>query len=82
MPHVSIHCNNEATICKAKQRKEKLGKQHMRLRYENVRSHISHGVISLDYVILVDSFAYPLTKGLSSKLVLSSSMGMCLKPML
>ena len=82
MPPVSIHYDNEATICIAKQRKDKPGKYHMRLRYKNVRSHISHGVISLDYVRSVDNILDPFTKSLASKLVLSASIGMDLKPML
>ena len=79
-PSVSIHCDCQAAIARAKNKIYNGKSRHIRLRHNIVRQLINNGVISLDYVKSELNLADPLTKPLSKKLVSSTSRGMGLYP--
>ncbi|KAK8683991.1 hypothetical protein V6N13_040029 [Hibiscus sabdariffa] len=79
-PPVSLLCNSQAAISVAKNQAYNGKKRHIHIRHGSVRHLIRNGVLSLEYVRSERNLAYPLTKGLSRKLVLDSSRGIGLKP--
>ena len=81
-PPVSIHCDSQAAICVAKNSVYNGKKRHIRVRHESVRQFIVNGVVSLDFVRSEKNLADPFTKGLSHRMVVESSTGMGLRPLL
>ena len=67
VPPVSIHCDSQAAIAKAKNKIFNGKSRHMRLRHSIVRQLIDHGIMSLDYVRSKMNLADPLTKLLNRK---------------
>lgn len=80
IPPISLHCDCQATIAKAKSKNFNEKRQHLRVRHKSVKHLISHGVISLDFVRSDNNIADPLTKGLVRQQILEMSRKMGLKP--
>ena len=79
-PPVSLHCDSQAAISVAKNSAYNGKKRHIQIRHESVRSLITSGVLTMEYVRSERNLADPLTKGLNRRLVLDTSRGMGLKP--
>ncbi|TYK08238.1 ty1-copia retrotransposon protein [Cucumis melo var. makuwa] len=77
---VSIQCDSQAAICTAKNSVYNGKSRHIRLRHAVVKQLLKEGTISLEFVRSEKNLADPLTKGLTRKMVLDSSMNMDLKP--
>ncbi|KAA0036921.1 ty1-copia retrotransposon protein [Cucumis melo var. makuwa] len=77
---VSIQCDSQATICTAKNSVYNGKSRHIRLRHAVVKQLLKEGTISLEFVRSEKNLADPLTKGLTRKMVLDSSVNMGLKP--
>lgn len=80
IPAVSIHCDNQATIAKAKNANLNEKKRHIRIRHNSIKQLLSHGIVALDFMRFEKNIADPFTKGLVHRLVVESSRGMRLKP--
>ncbi|KAA0063949.1 ty1-copia retrotransposon protein [Cucumis melo var. makuwa] len=76
---VSIQCDSQAAICTAKNSVYNGKSRHIRLRHAVVKQLLKEGTISLEFV-RSKNLADPLTKGLTRKMVLDSSVNMGLKP--
>uniref|UniRef100_A0A2N9HRF5 Uncharacterized protein n=1 Tax=Fagus sylvatica TaxID=28930 RepID=A0A2N9HRF5_FAGSY len=79
---ISLHCDSQAAIGRAKNKLYNGKQRHMRLRHNIVRQLINNGVIALEFVRSEKNLADPLTKGLSRKLVHDTSRGMGLRPIM
>ena len=79
-PFVSMRCDSQAAIAKAKSKTFNGKKMHIRLRHNIVRQLLETRVISLDFVRLELNLVDPLTKPLNRKLVEQTSRGMRLLP--
>ena len=79
---VSMHCDSQATIAKAKAKSKIFnGKnRHIRLRHNIVRRLLEIRIISLKFVRSKLNLTDPLTKSLNKKLVEETSRGMRLMP--
>ncbi|KAA0056672.1 ty1-copia retrotransposon protein [Cucumis melo var. makuwa] len=77
---VSIQCDSQAAICTAKNSVYNGKNRHIRLRHAVVKQLLKEGTIFLEFVRSEKNLANPLTKGLTRKMVLDSSMNMGLKP--
>ena len=80
MPHISIHCNSEATLSKAYSQIYNGNSKHISVRHSYVRQLLTDGVITIDFVKSCQNLTDPLTKGLARDIVLKTSKGMGLKP--
>ena len=80
IPAVSIHCDNQAAIAKAKNANLNEKRRHIRIRHNSIKQLLSQGVVALDFVRSEKNIADPFTKGLARRLVIESSRGMGLKP--
>ncbi|KAA0048184.1 ty1-copia retrotransposon protein [Cucumis melo var. makuwa] len=76
---VSIQCDSQAAICTTKNSVYNGKSRHIRLSHAVVKQLLKEGTISLEFV-RSENLADPLTKGLTRKAVLDSSMNMGLKP--
>uniref|UniRef100_A0A2N9I4V3 Reverse transcriptase Ty1/copia-type domain-containing protein n=1 Tax=Fagus sylvatica TaxID=28930 RepID=A0A2N9I4V3_FAGSY len=65
---ISLHCDSQAAIGRAKNKLYNGKQRHMRLRHNIVQQLINNGVIALEFVRSEKNLADPLTKGLSRKL--------------
>ncbi|KAL4037745.1 hypothetical protein IC575_001345 [Cucumis melo] len=77
---VSIQCDSQAAICTAKNSVYNGKSRHIRLRHAVVKQLLKEGTISLEFVRSEKNLVDPLTKGLTRKMVLDSSVNMGLKP--
>ncbi|TYK14258.1 ty1-copia retrotransposon protein [Cucumis melo var. makuwa] len=77
---VSIKCDSQAAICTAKNSVYNGKSRHIRLRHVVVKQLLKEGTISLEFVRFEKNLADPLTKGLTRKVVIDSSVNMGLKP--
>ncbi|KAL0561069.1 hypothetical protein IC582_001487 [Cucumis melo] len=77
---VSIQCDSQAAICTAKNSVYNGKSRHIRLKHAVVKQLLKEGTISLEFIRSEKNLADPLTKGLTRKMVLDSSMNMGLKP--
>ncbi|KAA0043284.1 Retrovirus-related Pol polyprotein from transposon TNT 1-94 [Cucumis melo var. makuwa] len=77
---VSIQCDSQVAICTAKNSVYNGKSRHIRLRHAVVKQLLKEGTISLEFVRSEKNLADPLTKGLTKKMVLDSSVNMGLKP--
>ena len=77
---VSIHCDCQAAIARAKNKIYNGKSRHIRLRHNIVRQLIENNVISMDFVRSEKNLADPLTKPLTRTLVSETSRGMGLMP--
>ncbi|KAA0048262.1 hypothetical protein E5676_scaffold265G001310 [Cucumis melo var. makuwa] len=73
-------CDSQAAICTAKNSVYNGKSRHIRLRHAVVKQLLKEGTISLEFVRSEKNLADPLTKGLTRKMVLDSSVNMGLKP--
>ncbi|KAA0058501.1 ty1-copia retrotransposon protein [Cucumis melo var. makuwa] len=79
--YTGVHkCDSQAAICTAKNSVYNGKSRHIRLRHAVVKQLLKEGTISLEFVRSEKNLADPLTKGLTRKMVLDSSMNMGLKP--
>ena len=74
-PSVSMRCDSQASIAKAKSKMFNRKKKHIRLRHNIVRQLHETGVISLDFVRSKLNLTDPLTKPPNRKLVEQTSRG-------
>jgi len=73
---VSIHCDNQATIVRAKNKIYNEKSRHIRLRHKIVKQLLDDGIISLNYVRSELNISDPFIKPLGRKLVENTSRGM------
>ncbi|KAH9781527.1 hypothetical protein KPL71_008509 [Citrus sinensis] len=73
---VSIHCDCQAAIAKAKSEIYNGKSRHIRLRHNIIKQLLKSGVVSLDFVKSELNLADPLTKPLNRRLVVNMSRGM------
>ena len=79
-PFVSMDCDSQATIAKAKSKMFNGKNMHIRLRHNIVGQLLETGVISLDFMRLELNSTDSLTKPLNRKLVEQTSSKMGLLP--
>jgi len=79
-PSVSIHCDCQSTIAIAKNKTYNGKNRHIQLRHNLVKQLLKRGTISIDYVKSEWNLADPLTKPLGRNMILETSRGMGLKP--
>ncbi|TYK30643.1 ty1-copia retrotransposon protein [Cucumis melo var. makuwa] len=77
---VSIQCDSQAAICTAKNSVYNGKSRHIRLRHAVVKQLLKEGTIFLEFVRSEKNLDDPLTKGLTRKMVLDSSVNMGLSP--
>ena len=75
-PSVSIHCDNQATIARAKNKIYNGKSRHIYLRHKIIKQLMDDGIISLDYVRSGLNISDPFIKLLRKKLVENTSRGM------
>ncbi|TYK04654.1 ty1-copia retrotransposon protein [Cucumis melo var. makuwa] len=73
-------CDLQAAICTAKNSDYNGKSRHIRLKHAVVKQLLKEGTISLEFFRSEKNLADPLTKGLTRKVVLDSSVNMGLKP--
>jgi len=73
---VSIHCDNQAPIARAKNKIYNGKSRHICLRHKIIKQRLDDGIISLDYVRSELNISDPFTKSLGRKLVENTSRGM------
>jgi len=73
---VSIHCDNQAIIVRAKTKIYNEKSRHIRLRYKIIKQLLDDGIIPLDYVRSELNISDLFTKPLRRKLVENTSRGM------
>ena len=61
---MSIHCDNQTTIARAKNKIYNRKSRHIRLRHKIVKQLLDDGIISLDYVRSELNISDPFTKPL------------------
>lgn len=66
-PTVYIHCDNQATIIKAKQKHSNKLKKHIHQRLKTLRYFKKNEVIPLEYIRTAKNILDPLTKGLARR---------------
>jgi hypothetical protein len=81
MPHVSLHCDSQATLSQAYSHIYNSKSRHIRLRHSYVSQLLTDGVITINFARSVQNLADPLTKGLARDLVWKTSKEMGLKPL-
>ncbi|KAA0042258.1 ty1-copia retrotransposon protein [Cucumis melo var. makuwa] len=79
-PDIAYACDSQAAICTAKNSVYNGKSRHIRLRHAVVKQLLKEGTIFLEFVRSEKNLADPLTKGLTRKVVLDSSVNMGLKP--
>ncbi|TYK14234.1 ty1-copia retrotransposon protein [Cucumis melo var. makuwa] len=79
-PDIAYACDSQAPICTAKNSVYNGKSKHIRLRHAVVKQLLKEGTIFLEFVRSEKNLADPLTKGLTRKVVLDSSVNMGLKP--
>ena len=79
---MSMRCDSQVTIAKAKSKLFNGKNKHIRLRHNIVRQLLETGVISLEFVRSELNLTDPLTKPLHKKLVEETSRGIRLMPVI
>ena len=77
---MSIHCDSHVVISIVKNNVYNDKRRHICLKHETVKPLLKEETISLEFVRSEKNLADPLTKGLTRKVVLDSSVNMDLKP--
>jgi hypothetical protein len=80
MSSISMHCDSQPIIHITKNNSYNKKNQHMRLSHEVMKQLLRDGIIFIDFVRLEMKLADSLTKCLGIKLILGTSRGMGLKP--
>jgi len=70
---VSIHCDNQTTIARAKNKMYNEKSRHIRLKHKIVKQLLDDGIISLDHVRSELNISDSFTKPLGRKLVENTS---------
>ena len=73
---MSIHCDCQDVIARARSKIYNGKSRHIRLRHSIVKQLLESGVVSLDFVRSETNLADPLTKPLNRRLVETTSRGM------
>ena len=73
---MSTHCDNHATIIRAKSKIYNEKSRHIHLRHKIIKQLLDDGIISLDYMRSEFNISDPFTKPLGRKLVENTSRGM------
>ena len=79
IPPILIHCDNIATIGRVKNRNYNDKSRPIRRKHSTVRSYLSSGIITVNYVKFNDNLANLFTKALAKDRVWNTSRGMGLK---
>ena len=79
MTPISVHCDCQSVIGRAKSLMYNGKSRHMHRRHNTIRQLLSNEVITIDYVKSNDNIVDPLTKGLPREKVQTLSMGMGFK---
>ncbi|KAL0305302.1 UNVERIFIED_CONTAM: Retrovirus-related Pol polyprotein from transposon TNT 1-94 [Sesamum calycinum] len=77
---VSLHCDPQAAIGIVKNYAYNDKGRHIRIKLVVVKELLKNGIISLDYVRSERNLADPLTKGLTTRIILETSRALGLKP--
>ena len=80
IPTILIHCDNTATIGRIKNRYYNSKSKPIRRKNRTVRSYLSSGIITMDYIKSNDNLTNPFTKALAKDRVYNTSRGMGIKP--
>ncbi|GKE08704.1 hypothetical protein Tco_1412255 [Tanacetum coccineum] len=80
MPPISVYCDSQSTLLRAYNQVYNGKSRHIGLRHRRVNQLIIDGVITVSFLLSSKNLADPFTKGLSRKLIESTSQGMGLKP--
>jgi len=80
-PSVSMHCDFQSAIAIAKNKSYNGKNRHIQLRHNSVKQLLKSGTISINYVKSEHNLADSLTIPLGRKLILETSRGMRLKPL-
>lgn len=73
MSAIYIHCDSQSAIGQAQSHMYNGKSRHIRHRYNSIQQLLSNGFVSLGYVKSKDNIADPLIKGLTRKLIETSS---------
>ena len=79
IPPILIHCGNITAIDRVKNRYYKSKSRPIRRKHNTVRSYLSSGIITVDYITSNDNLADPFIKALAKDRVWNTSRGMGLK---
>ena len=79
IPPILIHCDSIAAIGRVKNRYYNSKSRLIRRKHSTVRSYLSNGIITVDYIKSNDNLANPFTKALAKDRVWNTSRGMGLK---
>ena len=78
-PHILIHCDSTAVIRRVKNRNYNGKSRPIRRKHSTVRSYLSSGIITVDYIKSNDNLADSFTKALVKDRVWNTSRGLGLK---
>ena len=79
IPPILIHCDSTAAIGRVKNRYYNGKSRHIRRKHSTMRSYLSSGIITVDYIKSNDILADPFTKALAKDRYWNTSRGMGLK---
>ena len=79
IPPVLIHCHSTVTIHRVQNKYYSGKSKSIRRKHNTMRSYISNGIISVNYVRTSNNLADPLTKALAREKIWVASRGMGLK---
>ena len=79
IPHILIHCDSIAVIRRVKNRNYNGKSRPIRRKHSTVRSYLSSGIITVDYIKSNDNLADSFTKALVKDRVWNTSRGLGLK---
>ena len=75
IPPILIHCDSTAAIGRVKNRYYNGKSRPIRRKHSTVRSYLSGGIITVDYIKSNDNFADPFTMALAKDRVWNTSRG-------
>ena len=79
IPPILIHCDSTAAIHRVKNHYYNGKPRPIRRKHSTMRSYLSGGIITMDYIKSNDNFADPFTKALAKDRVWNTSSGIGLK---
>ena len=79
IPPILIHCDSTTTIGRVKNRYYSGKSRPIRRKHNTMRSYLSSGIITVDYIKSNDNLANPFSKVLAKERVWNTSRGMGLK---
>ncbi|KAK4386392.1 hypothetical protein Sango_2509800 [Sesamum angolense] len=78
---VSLHCDSQAAIGIVKNYAYNDRRRHIHIKLAAVKELLKNGIISLAYVRSERNLVDPLTKGLTTRIILETSKAMGVKPL-